>query len=481
MTHSITDPHSPMASIRPLTSSPRVRKLMPGKGVMLSGQNVQLAPPLLSSATTRDAMEVQMSLAELKEGAHPLSPATSSLVPDSDETVLGSSPKAVVSGGRTLSVYGHGSPLEAEAQAYVLGDNWLPDPGSRGPRLLLEAPERCVEPNSPTPAGMRRMESEPYHGSLSTFQAPRPSPISGGPVGRRLRSSSLSGGPPGSKEEGGSLVQGGQDLISDAYAALEMRRVSRSVSQTGAPPSPTRHAFGRNLVTTPTSPGPRTVRSARPALNPRMSWSGGGGGGSGGGGGGGSPTASRPTLRYSHAGSSPSLMTAFSVPNGKAKLGPGKLAVDVVAPAASVPIDLPSKAQILERLQKQRDSLEASSNLLTMFLNRCNSSWPNGFVWGGPNYKSAAEEQGWARGGSAAAYKADFLRKLRNGKVSNGSVHFDSESSSSFCLLYSLRLPSSCLRAMTTWRSHQVARRGSIRSHCGAQTPGHSSSPAARE
>ena len=86
--------------------------------------------------------------------------------------------------------------------------------------------------------------------------------------------------------------------------------------------------------------------------------------------------------------------------------------------------NLLTEDQIREKLSEMMEQQETSSSLLTMFLNRCNSSWANGYGWGTPNIHSAAQEQGWARGDVAAAYKADFARKLRNGKVCQLAVGF---------------------------------------------------------
>ena len=95
-----------------------------------------------------------------------------------------------------------------------------------------------------------------------------------------------------------------------------------------------------------------------------------------------------------------------------------------VPPAASSPKVPSPKAislmgdQIKARLEAQRQALDRSSNLLAMFLNRCNSSWASTQQWGPPSVKPLAEEQAWSVGENAAIGRADLIRKVRNGMVS---------------------------------------------------------------
>ena len=287
-------------------------------------------------------------------------------------------------------------------------------------------------------SGFRRIESLPQHSTQDLYESPNfaGTPTRVGSGRKPPRSNSHSGGGGGSGiatvPEGRTLPASGGDALPAIWGPAGQRKIPRSASHSGST-FPLHHdpasqggpsddlgsiaerAQALNLTADhhgskgrANNRGP-TQRSASarpsPASDPSRihRWNTAGVNTD--------PVATRKPHRHSHESSS-TPTKASSVASA-----PMQTSFSIA--------DLLTKAQLQERLQKQQNSLEASSNLLTMFLNRCNSSWPNGFEWRGPSYKSAAEEHGWAKGDSAAAYKADFLRKLRNGKVSNGSVQFD--------------------------------------------------------
>ena len=108
------------------------------------------------------------------------------------------------------------------------------------------------------------------------------------------------------------------------------------------------------------------------------------------------------------------------IPSSPAKAGVGSLLHPTSLPKAASPKGISLTADQLKiRLEAQRHALDRSSNMLTMFLNRCNSAWATARKWGPPVVRPLSEEQGWSMGDVSAIYKADLVRKLHNGMVSD--------------------------------------------------------------
>ena len=368
------DPRSPSLSLRPSTSSPRARRQLDNSGAM---SNSPLALATASEPLGHSSRQPSSDLAWSKQLQFP--------------------------SGNTASPT---TALRASRKQLSIG---------------VEIPSEPSSPLSPQLSGAHQGQMSPAwskgktpFGILSgSSDASAVSPARGQGVWARARSCSTAGGP--STREGDSL------LAESASGTPVFAR--RSVSQSGAPHSisPSAIEIPASRPLTPSRSGDlgrmlksgigfgtgsaRSISSARPSRNPRASWSSSGKSISVPG----SPT----TLGQFHRQSQGGMSAALSVPSGQASAN----AVVSIA-------DLLTENQIQEKLREMMAHQEASASLLTMFLNRCNSSWANGYGWGAPNMHTAAQDQDWARGDAAFAYKADFARKLRNGKVCQLAVCF---------------------------------------------------------